>query len=250
VNGLTIILPDIHLPYEDKRALNNIFTMIATVQPDRVIQVGDLLDMKAPARWSKGTAAEYCNSVRDEADAGVEFWRSLRDAAGQAELVWVTGNHEDRLKAYVNAYAPALRDVVPSVAELMKLDEFGVKYPKVQPWTAAPGVSCIHGKLLATTAGMSARKELLRHNPDRGIIQGHTHRLGVIYETTNRTRFALEAGWLGDIKRAGSYLDFPGVANWQSGFGYLFVDGKRVAPGVIPVFDRGVFSFNGRTYGG
>jgi predicted phosphodiesterase len=226
VNGLTIILPDIHLPYEDKAAVANILTMVNEVRPQRVVQVGDLLDMKAPARWSKGTAAEYCNSVREEADAGIEFWRTLRQAAGDdTELVWVAGNHEDRLKAYVNNYAPALRDIVPDVAELMRLDDFNVKHPRVQPWRAAPGVSCIHGKLLATTAGMSARKELLRHNPDRGIIQGHTHRLGVIYETTNRTRFALEAGWLGDIRRAGSYLDYPGVANWQSGFGYL--DGGR-----------------------
>jgi hypothetical protein len=66
---------------------------------------------------------------------------------------------------------------------------------------------------------MSARKEMLRHN--KSIVQGHTHRLGVIYETTDRTRFALEAGWLGDIRKA-TYLDFPGVANWQSGFGYFY----------------------------
>jgi predicted phosphodiesterase len=246
--SLTLILPDIHLPYEDKYAIDSVLTMIDAVKPARVVQVGDLLDMKAPARWSKGTAAEYCNSVREEADAGVEFWTRLRQAAGDAELVWVTGNHEDRLRNYVNAYAPALRDIVPSTAELMKLDSFGVKYPKQQPWTVAPGVSCIHGKMLAPHAGFSARKELLRHNPDRGIVQGHTHRLGVIYETTNATRFALESGWLGDIRRAGSYLDFPGVANWQQGFGFLEVEGKRVTPGVVPVFPKGRFSFHGRSY--
>lgn len=243
---LTLILPDIHLPYEDKYAIDSILRMIQDVQPERVVQVGDLLDMKAPARWSKGTAAEYCNSVREEADSGIQFWTRLRQAAGTAELVWVTGNHEDRLKAYVNNYAPALRDIVPSTAELMRLDEFDVKYPKVQPWQIAPGVACIHGKLLAATAGLSARKEMLRHN--RSIVQGHTHRLGVLYETTDITRFALEAGWLGDIRRAGSYLDFPGVANWQQGFGFLEADGKRVSPGVVPVHAKGRFTFRGRTY--
>lgn len=247
MNGLTIIIPDVHLPYEDKYAVNHLFDMIEQVRPERVIQVGDLLDMKAPARWSKGTAAEYCNSVRAEADAGVAFWHELRQAAGDAELVWITGNHEDRLRAYVNAYAPALGDIVPDVADLMQLSKFNVKHPKRQPYALAPGVSAIHGKLLATKAAQSARKEMLRHN--KSIVQGHTHRLGVIYETTDRPRFALEAGWLGDIRRAGSYLDFFGVADWQQGFGHLHVDGKRVTPGVVHVHEKGRFAFHGRTYG-
>jgi predicted phosphodiesterase len=247
VNGLTIVVPDVHLPYEDKRAVANLLTMIADVQPAQVIQVGDLLDMKAPARWSKGTAAEYCNSVRDEASAGIKFWRLLRQAAPLAKLKFLMGNHEDRLMNYARNFAPALVDIVPSLPQLMELDKVGVEYPKLQPFKIVPGVSAIHGKLLRGTAGMSARKELLRHMPDVGIVQGHTHRAGIIYETTNRTRFALEAGWLGDIKKA-TYLDYPGVANWQQAFGYLFVDGKCVTPGVVPVHDRGVFSFNGRTY--
>lgn len=246
MNGLTILIPDVHLPYEDKWAVENLLTMIGDVQPERVVQIGDLLDMKAPARWSKGTAAEYCNSVADEAAAGEEFWRVLRAAAPVAELMWLSGNHEDRLRAYVNTYAPALRDIVPSVAKLMKLDDHGVRHVKRQPHRIEPGVSAIHGKLLSSVAGSSARKEMLRHGTS--VVQGHTHRLGVIYETTDRTRFALEAGWLGDIKHA-TYLDFPGVANWQSGFGFLHVDGKRITPGVVPVHEKGRFTFNGTAYG-
>lgn len=244
--SLTILIPDVHLPYQDKRAVANLLEMIDREQPARVVQLGDLLDMKAPARWSKGTAAEYCNSVGDEVGAGVEFWRSLRQAAPRSELIWLEGNHSARLMAYVNAYAPALRDIVPSLPELMKLDEFSVKYPKAQPYRIEPGLSAIHGKLLSPVAGSSARKEMLRHGTS--IVQGHTHRLGLIYEKTDRQRFALEAGWLGDISKA-TYLDFPGVANWQSGFGYLYTDGPRITPGVVHVHARGCFTFNGESYG-
>jgi hypothetical protein len=105
-----------------------------------VVQVGDLLDMKAPARWSKGTAAEYCNSVREEADAGIEFWRNAA-ARRPATPNWCGSLATTRTGCaqYVNSYAPALRDIVPVVAELMRLDEFGVKHPKVQPWTDRTG---------------------------------------------------------------------------------------------------------------
>jgi predicted phosphodiesterase len=247
VNGLTIIIPDVHIPHEDKRAISNLLDMIQREQPVRVVQVGDLLDLSAPSRWSKGRAEEYICSVRKEVDGGIKFWEQLRQAAPHAELVFVHGNHDDRLRSYCATYAPALLDILPSLPELMKLDSFGVKYPKPQPYRIEPGVSCIHGKLLATSAGLSARKEMLRHGTS--IVQGHTHRLGVIYETTDRQRFALEAGWLGDIRRAGTYLDFPGVANWQSGFGFLSVDNKTVSPGVVPVHERGRFSFHGHAYG-
>jgi len=245
MSNLTLILPDIHLPYHDKYALANVFDMIEDVQPARIVQVGDLLDMKAPARWSKGKADEYCNSIANEAAHGQAFWEELSARAPYSELVWLAGNHEARLRAYVNDYAPALRDIVPSVADLMLLKNYGVKHITQQPWKIAPGVSAIHGKMLSSVAGSSARKEMLRHGTS--IVQGHSHRLGVIYETTDRMRFALEAGWLGDIRKA-TYLDYPGVANWQSGFGYLYCSGNRVAPGVIPVFDKGRFSFNGKSY--
>jgi predicted phosphodiesterase len=248
VNGLTIIIPDVHLPYEDKYAVANLMHMIDTEQPDRVVQIGDLLDMKAPARWSKGSVDEYIGTVGDEVQAGVEFWRTLRQVAGNAELVFVPGNHDTRLKTYCAQYAPALLPILPDLGKLMRLDEHNVKYVRTQPYQIEPGVAAIHGKLLDSKATYSARKELLRHN--KSIVQGHTHRLGVLYETTDRTRFALEAGWVGDIRRAGSYLDFPGVANWQQGFGFLSVDGKRVTPGVVPIHEKGRFTFHGRSYGG
>lgn len=247
MNGLTVIVPDVHLPYHDKYAVNNLLEMIAAERPARVVQIGDLLDMKAPARWSKGRAEEYICSVRDEIGHGVNFWRDLRQAAPDAELVFISGNHDDRLRTYCATYSPALLDILPSLPELMRLDQFGVKYPQPQPYRIEPGVSCIHGKLLHRQAGLSARKEMLRHG--QSVVQGHTHRLGIVYETTDRTRFALEAGWLGDIRRAGSYLDYPGVANWQQGFGHLQVDGKRVTPGVVHVHEKGRFAFHGRTYG-
>jgi predicted phosphodiesterase len=245
VNGLTIVIPDVHLPYHDKRALDNVFAMIEAEQPARVVQIGDLLDMKAPARWSKGRAEEYIGTVGEEVEHGKQFWSTLRGIAPDAELVFVSGNHDDRLRTYCATYSPALLPILPSLPSLMELDQHGVKHQRTQPYKLEPGVAAIHGKLLHSQAGLSARKEMLRHGTS--VVQGHTHRLGVIYETTDRCRFALESGWLGDIRRAGSYLDFPGVANWQQGFGWLDVDGKRVSPGVT-IVERGGFTFRGRRY--
>lgn len=247
MNGLTVVIPDVHLPDHDRYATANLLEMIQAEQPARIVQVGDLLDLKAPSRWSKGKAEEYIGSVRNEVDHGIVFWQELRQAAGpDCEINWIFGNHDDRLRTYASAFAPALLDVLPSLPDLMKMEEQNIKV-RAQPWRIEPGVSTIHGKLLDTKAAYSARKEMLRHG--QSIVQGHTHRLGLVFETADRQRFGLEAGWLGDIRKVGGYLDFPGIANWQQGFGYLAVDGARVSPGVVPVHSRGRFSFHGRVYG-
>lgn len=243
---LHIQIPDVHAPHEDKHAIRAILDMLRYEQPTGVFQSGDLLDTKAPARWSKGRAEEYVSSMRNEVDSGIRFWDNLRRAVPNATLTWVSGNHEDRLRNYVNTYAPAIADIMPDMAELMKLGDFGVNVaPK--PWDAFPGVRVIHGKLLDSTAGFSARKEVERHG--MSIIQSHTHRLGLWFKTTDKTRFGLEAGHLCDIAQA-SYLDFPEVANWQQGFGYVYVDGNRVQPGIVHIHKGGRFTFNGRNYSG
>jgi hypothetical protein len=88
-------------------------------------------------------------------------------------------------------------------------------------------------------------KELNRHG--FSIIQGHSHRLGLIYKSTDKTRFAMECGWLGDQRKA-SYLSF-GVADWKMGFGLLTVSRDRAYPSLVSVDPGGGFVVEGQWYG-
>ncbi len=245
---LKFLIPDMHIPYHDKRAWNNVLSCIEDVQPDEVCILGDFLDVLAPARWSRASAAEYAAGMDNEAAAGQTALRELRSAYG-GRVSWIYGNHDLRLRKYVSAHAPALVGIVPDIPELLEFEKHQVELKDPQPYMIAPGVGAIHGEKLASTqnaAGQSAYKERARHGIS--IVQGHTHRLGIGFDTTDRTRFWLECGWLGDIRKAGGYLSFPGVANWQMGFGYLYVDGSRVQPGIVPVDRQGRFWYNGVEY--
>lgn len=244
---LVVCIPDVHVPYQHPRAMRAITKMIGDVQPDRVIQLGDFLDMKAPARWSRGLAAEYMAGVDREAAEGFRVLSDVR-AVYKGPIDFLRGNHEARLENYIRTHAPALNGIVPKVADLLRFDDLGV-VQREQPYRLAPGVVSIHGEKLASSqsgAGQSAYKERVRHG--QSVVQGHSHRLGVGYDTADRTRFWLECGWLGDIRKA-DYLSF-GTANWQMGFGYLIVDGSHVSPVPVPVRNDGSFYFERKEYRG
>jgi predicted phosphodiesterase len=245
---LKILIPDCHHHHQDQRAIDSVWSAIDDVKPDEVCILGDYLDCKAPARWSKGTADEFAEDLLDEAEAGKKNLAALRGALGwDRKISYILGNHEDRIANYVRQHAPAIGSIVPGIDELLDFDSLGVELER-QPYAIASGVRAIHGDKLSSTlssAGQSAYKERLRHGTS--IVQGHTHRAGLGFDTQDRTRFWMECGHLLDIKQA-HYLKY-GIGNWQQAFGYLHIDGGRITPGLVYVHPRGRFYFNGRSYG-
>lgn len=242
----TILLwPDTHSPYHDRRAVALMLDVLASVQPDEVLLLGDFIDAKAPARWSKAKAEEFAADLPRELEAGKKILADIRNVH-DGVLTYVQGNHEDRIENYTRLYAPALIGIVPTLQELLDFGGHLVRY-RHQPYRVAPGVLAIHGNKLSSTQNSSAQsayKERMRFGTS--IVQGHTHRLGLGYDTQERTRFWLEAGHLLDVSKA-DYLDFPSMANWQQGFGMLHVVGNKTFPSVHRI-DGGRTVVHGKVY--
>jgi hypothetical protein len=62
-----------------------------------------------------------------------------------------------------------------------------------------------------------------------------------------RERFGFEVGNLMELKSAG--YQKAGHANWQQGFGILYVEKNRVTPAPVFIRSNGSFVVEGRTYG-
>lgn len=228
-----MIMPDLHAPGHDRRATAVFIEALRLVKPAELVIIGDFVDALAPARWSRGLAAEFAATLPQEMEAGKKVLADIRSVY-RGPISALYGNHEDRIQNYIDRHAPALAGVVPSVAEMLDFEKYRVEL-REQPYTLAPGVRAIHGVKLSSTqnaAGQSAYKERMRLG--HSIVQGHTHRLGVGFDAQERSRFWLEAGCLLDFRKA-EYLDFRGVANWQQGFALLHVDGTRVWPEIVPI---------------
>jgi len=241
-----ILWPDTHHHHHDRRAVGVLLEVVADTRPDEVVILGDWLDMKAPARWSKGKAEEFAADLLTEAEAGKKTLAMLREAQGDREITFLPGNHDLRIQKYVEQSAPALRGCVLDYPELLNFAGLRIR-EVVPPHPVAPHTVAIHGELLSSTmqaAGQSAYKE--RHRLGKSVVQGHTHRLGLGWDTQERDRFWMECGHLKDIQKA-TYLSYLGQANWQQGFGALRIDGTAVFP-TIQKITKGVTYFDGRRY--
>jgi hypothetical protein len=238
-NKTVMIMPDLHAPDHDEAALFAFLDALTALRPDELVIIGDFIDCKAPARWSKQTAAEYANTLPGELGTGKQVLGRIRDIYDGA-VAFIPGNHEARITTYVNTYAPAVSGLVPSLPELLGFDEYDVAYHP-STYDVAPGVLAIHGKALSSVlgaAGQSAFKERTRHG--LSIVQGHSHRLGLGFDHQERDRFWMECGHLTSAKALG-YMDFD-HANWQQGFGVLHIRGDQVFP-TIHRIDNGMSAF-------
>ena len=246
-----VVLPDMQIPYHDKKAVAAMTDFVSDYEPDQLFCVGDEADSPEPSRWAKGTAGEYAGTLQKGLDRTYEIMKGFREAAGDVPFHVQRSNHGDRIQHYISRYAPALSSLRSLEYEaLLRYDELDIEYHH-QLYKFAPGWAMAHGDEgnLIRTAGGTAMS--LAKRTGVSIVCGHTHRQGIQHEHTgfngslNGKLFGVEVGHMMDLKKAG-YLK-SGGANWQSGFGVLYVDGAKVTATLIPVQGRS-FTVEGQKY--
>ncbi|MFE0773891.1 metallophosphoesterase [Streptomyces sp. NPDC058861] len=249
-----VVISDVQMPYEDKRALRNVINWIGDYQPDEVLQIGDLVDYPAPSRWTAGTRLEFAGGVRRDSEyAKRNFLEPIR-AVYDGPLKILKGNHDERPERYLEKNAPALAadDIHYRFERLLDFDGFGAEL--VAPYyRVAPGWVAIHGhesKGLNQVAGRTAAAKAKKAGTS--LVMGHTHRLAISPESTGhggrlKTIYGFEVGHLMDVKQAG-YLN-GGPANWQKGFGILYAGQYSTTPHAVPVEADGSFLAEGERHG-
>ncbi|MER7208486.1 metallophosphoesterase [Streptosporangium sp. NPDC000239] len=257
--GLTkriVVISDTQLPFEDKRALRNVIAFVGDYQPDAVYQIGDLMDYPTPSRWNRGTRGEYEQLVIKHSDYGKRNFLEPLRAVYSGPVGVLEGNHDERPRTYLAQQAPALAEFTDTFhfATLLDFDNFEVDL--IKPFhKIGPDTVLVHGheiKGMSQIAGTTAYGHAAKAGTN--VVMGHTHRLGIRRHTSQYIggkpirRWGFEVGNLMDVKQAG-YLGAGGVANWQSGFGILYVGQYDVSPHAIDVFGDGSFVVEGERYG-
>ncbi|MEU9708017.1 metallophosphoesterase [Streptomyces sp. NPDC047967] len=251
-----VVVSDTQIPYHHPRYLKNVLDFIGDYQPDAAFQIGDLNDYDTPSRWSVGTRHEYRQAVKKDSETTKRvFWEPLRKRYSGPFGV-LEGNHDLRPRTYLAGQSPALGEYADDFhfSKLLDFDGFGIDL--VPPFhKVGPDTVLMHGheiKGLSQVAGRTAYQHATKAAVN--VVMGHTHRLGVMragmgYEGGSRTvRWGFEVGNLMHPAKA-SYLGSGGVANWQSGFGLLYVGKTHVAPVPVDIARDGSFIVEGVTYG-
>jgi len=225
-------------PIHDRKAMDLAWTICEQTQPDKIILLGDMLDL-AEMSTKYPRPADLINTSQP-AILEMAWWcRRLRETCPNSEILYVEGNHEARLERLIiekAGSAEGLRGAgddraALSVARLLGLDALDIDY--LGPFGAdqwlwkesKTPVRIHHGGIVRSKGGQTVSAQLAKYH--RSIIGGHVHRVEVAWATDHgpdgqRQRFALSPGCLCRVDGA-----VPGVTtrpDWQQGIGWIYRD--------------------------
>lgn len=246
-----VILPDVQIgfyrdlanelhPTHDEAALSVALQIVSDVQPDVVVIIGDTIDLPELGRFRY--SPPFAQTTQASIDRLTIWLAEIRAAASDAEIVYLAGNHEERLPNYLMDNAMASFGIkrgasppedwpVLSIPFLCRLEEVGVEffpgYPANVYWLN-DRLRVIHGVRVCST-GSTVHRYL---NDERvSTIVGHIHRRewGERTRATRRgarTILAASPGCLcrvdGKVPSTKAGIDLNGVPmtsyeDWQQG---------------------------------
>ena len=245
-----VILPDMQIGYfrdangtlvptQDEGALEISLAIIKSVNPDLIVMVGDNLDFPEFGKYR--LSPSYALTTQAAIDRATTLCAQLRAIAPQARIVWLAGNHEERLVNYVLDNAKASFGLkrgntpeswpVLSIPYLCRFDDFGVEfvpgYPAGQFWINQR-LRVIHGTKVRSN-GSTAHAYL--GSEKTSVIYGHIHRREWAERSRDdwdgaKTIMAASPGTLarcdGAVPSTKGALDLDGrpmtiVEDWQQG---------------------------------
>ncbi len=241
--GTVAVVGDEHIPEVDMTAIHVSNQVIRQVQPDVIVENGDLHDMYQISKYDKNP--DRANTLQDDLDAANLRLRVLRSENPNARIILNVGTHEDRLRRYLWSGAPALAklrclkieellDLKANEIELVEFEE-GVKFDDV--------FLVLHGDLVRVQSGYTARAMREKHGGSG--MHNHTHRGGSHYDTDREG----EHGWWENFCLCSLTPDYIKHPNWQQGFSIVtFVGSQRFFVEQMPII-KGKCIYGGEIFG-
>lgn len=236
-------ITDIHAPYHDSGALQSALEVVRAVQPDRLVNMGDTADFFQISRFWDGI--DRLDSLQSDLDTSNEIRRQFRSAAPNAIFDECEGNHDNRLRTYIQLNAKPLMSLDSLKPEnLCAWKELEISPHGENGFLLRPHFLVKHGTIARQEAGATAKAECLQ----AGIsgISGHVHRLSTYRKEGYVRREWTEGGCL--CRLDPDYIK-GGAANWTHGMavGTFSTKTDSFVIEQVQSFD-GKFIYGGLTY--
>lgn len=247
-------------PFHDRKAIDIALQVLALVQPEYVILLGDNLDFQPLSlRWPYPPESSQTTAI------ALTEWRWLlqriRAICPTAKIVYMLGNHEARLAKYLDERAGELKDVTHAdgrralcLNNILGLDALQVEvrdYP--MPYWLWDRIEIEHGRTVRRGGGATAARVTMER--EHSVIYGHIHRQEVAHRTveTPHGKRELVVGSPGCLCRVDGTVPGSDRPDWQQGVGILsLVDGMDEHLDLIRIQDgRAVYGsrlLKGRDY--
>jgi predicted phosphodiesterase len=240
-----IVLSDLHIPFQDEKAVELVFRFIRDFNPEYVFLDGDVLDCFEISRFNQ--PIDLGKHLKDELAETRLFFTRLRGILPDAKIIYIEGNHEKRFNKYIWEQAEELWGLDGlSIQEQLRLKDFKIDYidsVSNEAWYKYGHLYIGHFGKCNKHGGYTAKSLL----DDKGVslIQGHTHRLAEIHRRLlDKEIVGIENGCLCNLTPF--YINNP---NWQLGFTVLYkkIGKNRVHAYPIVIWDYR-FYFGNKEY--
>lgn len=215
-----LYISDLHVPYQDEKALYVFSKFFRWYNPDEVYIIGDLIDFYSLSRFDKNPSRLH--RLQEEIDMArsiLNMWRSFY----KGKMWLLKGNHEHRLIKYIWGQAKQLSTLRSlELNKLLDLDKLDIRYIR-EGKIRRNNILVKHGNTIRKWSAYTAKAEQVLTGMSG--ISGHSHRLSQYYKTDERgTSKWVEVGCLCDLEP--EYMEGK-TANWQQGFGVGYENKKN-----------------------
>lgn len=237
-----VFLSDPHFPYQDDDVISSAVRLVKKVKPEVVVLNGDTTDFWQVSPFNR--ARRGADDLQGDIDLSNAYRWRLRKAAPDAILIETEGNHDWRLRRYIEEEATFLSSLrALTIPELMEHADLELR------WYGSPGVRLLphflarHGSYVRKDAGASAKAEF--EDSKLSGTSGHTHRLGIHRVTSYRG--VEQWGESGCLSRVDPDYVKGGLPNWQQGalVGHFSTKSTALTLEALPAIDGKLF-YGGR----
>lgn len=261
-----IALYDIHCGYElrliqgrrvktethSPSALAAVLDFARDFGPDTIILGGDQLDIASISDHNNGKP-RLVEGLRltDDYDALNNLViKPLGETwADKSTKIWLTGNHENRVRRYLDAHPGSEGLIEPE--GYLRLRERGWHLQEEEVPYAIGKLNFVHGHAAFPRGGCADAAKKLVSRYRKSVVCGHLHTYSVATDVTPADASDYHTGTICPalgVVNPGYRLNAPGNENLGFAWGYVLDDGNFTL--YISLLADGKFTANGKTYGG
>lgn len=232
-----VVIPDTHGCYLDKPAAKAFLEDLAAINPAEIVMLGDHLDCGGflAMHHTMCYVAETAYTFKDDVAAANEFLDRVQEAAPNATIHMLQGNHERRIEKWIvtqvvrNQEDAAYLSTLFSASRVLALEERGINYYVENEFHHGLRIrGAIKLGKCHFTHGISTSRHAAANTVARfggSIVYGHTHRAdSYIIRTVGAGEIgAWSPGCLCEIQ---PYYGYTNLTDWSHGYGI-----QRVASG-------------------
>ena len=248
---LNILYGDVHIPFHDQRKCRILLNVIEDLQPDRIVDGGDLVNATQISNFDK--TVDQLSGLQSELNQAKNWLSSISTICPNAEKILLRDNHfyrriADKIKKQ-NYGLGDLECLEPD--NLLKLDELGWK--SQEDWKFRNVLVALHGDAGGGGSNLcptNAVRKLIKEN-GVSVIRFHTHASGLEFhnQTQNGTLVACQCGTLHDLCKVDYIKHGELLHNWTQSFILLYTSKKTKEFFIVPIyFINNTCLVNGRLY--